>query len=163
MNKTTRAVLATLASTAALAGCATDGQGQLVFDPTKVNAVITATLAPQPVVVEEVYQPMPTDVYVSGVVDSDIVILHGDTYMWVRGADGVRRREFYAHGDHRADVMHRRDELHAVMARHGGRLPDHPIGHPGVARPNRMAPVAHAQAPSRAAPPAKSNSKEKKS
>jgi hypothetical protein len=99
----------------------------------KVNAVIGALNPPPPppppplMVVEEAYQPMPTDVYVSTVVDADVVIVGGNTYIWVVGPDGARHRRFYAHGDHREDVFHRRDDLHRVMMNHDGHLPDHAI------------------------------------
>lgn len=124
------ALLASAALATFLAGCATNEQGQLVIDPNKVNGVIAIALAPSPppVVVEEVYQPLPTDVYVANVVDRDVFISGGDTYIWVVGPNGARHRQFYAHGDHRADVFHRRDDLHRVMANHEGRLPDHAIG-----------------------------------
>jgi hypothetical protein len=153
-------------------GCTTNDQGQLVVDPNKVNAVVVALNPPpppppEPVVVEEVYQPMPNDVYIATAVDRDVVIVGGDTYIWVVGPDGVRRRHFYAHGDHRQDVFHRRDDLHRVMANHGGHLPDHAInahgpdhpgapGHPGVVAQNHAAP------PAKAAPAAKTTSKDTK-
>jgi hypothetical protein len=164
-----RIALASIAGAAVVAGCATNDQGQLVFDPNKVNEAVASALAPPPppppVVVEEA--PMPSDVYISGVADHDVVFIGGDTYIWVVGPDGVRHRRFYAHGDHRADVFHRREELHRVMANHGGRLPDHaivahgPTGHPGV--PNRLAtspqihtmPAARATAPGKPAPAGK--------
>ncbi|MBN3856943.1 hypothetical protein G3N59_26545 [Paraburkholderia sp. Ac-20340] len=79
---------------------------------------------PEPV---EVYEPMPYDANVAVVADRDVVFVGGTTYIWVTGPDGIRHRQFYAHGDHRADVFHRRDELHNVMARHDGRLPDHAV------------------------------------
>lgn len=137
----------------------TNDQGQLVIDQNKVNAVVVALNPPppppppEPVVVEEFYQPMPADVYVSTVVDRDVVFIGGDTYIWVVGPDGLRHRHFYAHGDHRQDVFHRRDELHRVMANHDGHLPDHAInahgpdhpgmpGHPGVMAQNHAAPGA---------------------
>jgi hypothetical protein len=134
------AVLAALAVSATLAGCVTSG-------PARVTATIPAAPAPQPVA--EVYQPMPADVYVSTIADRDVVVFRGDTYLWVTGPDGVRRRQFYAHGDHRADVFRRREQLHAVMARHEGRLPqpEHAMGRPGIPAPNRglrHAPVAAA-------------------
>ncbi len=73
---------------------------------------------------------MPTDVYVANVAERDVFISGGNTYFWVVGHDGVRHRHFYAHGDHRADVFHRREELHRVMANQAS-LPDHAIaGHP---------------------------------
>jgi hypothetical protein len=181
----TSALLASAVCATLLAGCATNEQGQLVIDPNKVNSVIATALAPSPpVVVEEAYQPLPTDVYVANVVERDVFVSGGDTYIWVAGPNGVRHRQFYAHGDHRADIFHRRDELHRVMANHDGRLPDHPVGgdhrvdghspmgHPGepapaVAghgqqpRPGAM-PVAHAMAPGKPAPAARPSSKDPK-
>jgi hypothetical protein len=150
-----------------------------VVDPNKVNEVLANALTPPPpppppVVVEEVYQPMPNDVYITGVVDHDVVFVGGETYIWVVGPDGVRRRRFYAHGDHRADVFRRRDELHRVMVNHGGHLPDHatvahgPMGHPGEpghptpGAQNHMMPVAHAAVPGKAAPAGKPAAKDPK-
>lgn len=168
MKTSFRISLASIACAAVVAGCATNEQGQLVVDPNRVNAVLASALAPPPppVVVEEVYQPMPNDVYISGVVDHDVVFVGGETYIWVVGPDGVRHRRFYAHGDHRADVFHRRDELHRVMVNHGGHLPDHaiaahaPMGHPGAQ--NAMMPVAHAAVPAKAAPAGKPAPKDPK-
>jgi hypothetical protein len=176
--KTTLSIsLASIACVTFLAGCATNEQGQLVVDPNKVNEVLAGALNPPPpppppaVVVEEAYQPMPNDIYVSTAVDADVVIFGGNTYIWVVGPDGVRRRHFYAHGDHRADVFHRRDELHKVIVNHGGHLPDHAIaahgpaerpgapGHPGAVTQNHPAPgarpIAHAAVQSKPAPAAK--------
>ena len=159
MRTVTHALLASAVCATFLAGCATNEQGQLVIDPNKVNEVIVSALTPPPpapVVVEPVYQPLPGDVYVANVVDRDVVIVGGDTYIWAVGPDGVRRRQFYAHGDHRAEVFHRREELHHVMASHEGRLPDHPVGgerpggaHPQPGRPGGPAPAmaAHGQPP----------------
>jgi hypothetical protein len=181
----TKALLASAACASFLAGCATNPQGQLVIDPDKVNEVIVSALTPPPpvpVVVEPVYQPLPTDVYVANVVDRDVVIVGGDTYIWAVGPDGVRHRQFYAHGDHRAEVFHRREELHHVMASHEGRLPDHAFGgerpggaHPPLGRAGGPAPAMaghgqppradmHAAAPARPAPApaAKSASKDPK-
>jgi len=188
----THALLASAACAAFLAGCATNEQGQLVIDPNKVNEVIATALTPPPpapVVVEPAYEPLPTDVYVADVVDRDVVIVGGDTYIWVVGPNGVRRRQFYAHGDHRADVFHRREELHRVMASHDGHLPGHAVGgehrdgdrlgadhpggrpqagHPGGPGPAMAAhgqpprPDMHAAAPARPAPAPKPASKETK-
>ncbi|WP_322029527.1 hypothetical protein [Paraburkholderia sp. J76] len=175
MKTTLRISIASIACATFLAGCATNEQGLLVVDPNKVNEILAGALspppAPPPVVVEEAYQPMPNDIYISTVVDRDVVFLGGDTYIWVVGADGVRHRRFYAHGDHREDVFHRRDELHKVIMNHGGHLPDHaiaahgPIEHPGApSHPGAVAqnhpmpgamPVAHAAAQSKPAPAAK--------
>lgn len=158
-----------------LAGCATNEQGQLVVDPNKVNEVLAGALSPPPpppVVVEEAYQPMPNDIYVSTVVDKDVVFAGGNTYIWVVGPDGVRRRRLYAHGDHREDVFRRRDELHKTMVSHGGHLPDHaiaahgPADHPHAMVPNHpmpgARPVAHAVAQSKPAPAVKPASKDVK-
>jgi hypothetical protein len=124
----TRMLLASAAGMTLIAGCATNQQGQLVFDPNQVNVALSSALTPQPQVIEEVYEPAPSDVYVADVAERDVVVYRGDTYIWVTDSHGARHRQFYAHGDHRADVFHRRDELHRVMTNHGGRLPDHPIG-----------------------------------
>jgi hypothetical protein len=176
-----RISLASVACATVLAGCATNDQGQLVVDPNKVNAVLAAAVSPPPpppppVVVEETYQPMPNDIYISTVVDQDVVFIGGNTYIWVVGPDGVRHRHFYAHGDHRKDVFHRRDQLHKVMTNHGGHLPDHAIaahgpvahpggpGHPGAVAQNHAmpgaAPMAHAAVQSKPAPAAKPVPKE---
>ncbi|WP_236591564.1 hypothetical protein [Paraburkholderia metrosideri] len=186
MKTLSKALLASVACASVLAGCATNGQGQLVVDP-RVNATITTALMPAPapaVVVEEAYQPVPTDIYVANVAERDVFISGGNTYFWVVGPDGVRHRHFYARGDHRADVFHRRDELHRVMANHQGHLPDHAIaGHPQMAGPGAhggpapsmaahgqprpgaapMMPVAHAAPPARPAPAARPSKDPKKS
>lgn len=165
-----------------LAACATNDQGQLVVDPNKVNEVLAGVLNPPPPAPpetdEEAYQPMPNDSYVSAVADADVVIVGGDTYIWVAGPDGIRHRRFYAHGDHRQDVFHRREELHRVMVNHAGHLPDHAIaahgpierpgapGHAGPLAQNHPAPavrpVAHATAQNRPAPAAKPAPKDPK-
>lgn len=157
--------LAAIAGATLLGGCVTNDQGQLVIDQDKVHAVVVALNPPppppppQPVIVEEVYQPMPSDAYVATVVNTDVFMVGGNTYIWVVGPDGARHRRFYAHGDHREEVFHRRDDLHRVMMDHGGRLPDHAIlahgpehpgepGHPGMGPQGRPGPggaaVAHA-------------------
>ncbi|WP_310634236.1 hypothetical protein [Paraburkholderia sp.] len=125
---------AAVAAFTLLAGCVTNPQGQLVVDP-NVDAVIQSVLAPPPppVVVEETYAPMPYDATIAVVSDSDVVFVGGSTYIWITGPDGRRHRQLYAHGDHRADVFHRRDELHTVMAHHEGHLPDHATGNPHIA------------------------------
>jgi hypothetical protein len=128
-----RVLLGSVACATLLAGCVTSGQGQLAVGPNRVGVAVAAT---PPVVVEGAYQPLPTDVYVAAAVDRDIFVAGGDTYIWVRGPDGIRRRHLYAHGDHRAEIFHRREELHRVMASHQGHLPDHAIaGHPQMGRP----------------------------
>jgi hypothetical protein len=136
----TNALLASAACATFLAGCVTGGQGQLVSAPNRPTEVTVTA-----------YQPLPTDVYVANVVDRDVVFVGGDTYIWVVGRDGVRHRQFYAHGDRRAQVFHRREQLHRVMASHDGHLPEHPGGdaHPPLGRPAGPAPAmaAHGQPP----------------
>jgi hypothetical protein len=39
---------------------------------------------------------MPTDVYVATVVDANVVVVGGNTYIWVVGLDGARHRRLYA-------------------------------------------------------------------
>jgi hypothetical protein len=165
--------LAGVACVATLAGCATNDQGVLVVDPNKVNAVIMGALTPPPppppppVIVEEAYAPAPNDVYISTVVDRDVVFVGGDTFIWYVGPDGQRHKRFYAHGDRRHDVFARRDQLHTVMMHHDGHLPDHaiaahgPEGHPGVAPMNHAAVVGKPPAP--AAKSAPSSKEVKKS
>jgi hypothetical protein len=182
LKTTLRISLASIAFATFLTGCATNEQGQLVVDPNKVNEVLAGVLSPPPPpppeVVEETYQPMPNDNYVSTAVDGDVVFFGGNTYIWVVGPDGVRRRNFYAHGDHRKDVFHRRDELHKVMVNHAGHLPDHatgghgPVehpgapGHPGAVTQNHPTPaarpIAHAAVQNKPAPAAKSVPKDEK-
>jgi hypothetical protein len=177
LKSTLRISLASIACAAFLAGCATNEQGQLVVDPNKMNEILAGALSPPPppppVVVEEGYEPMPNDIYVSNVVDRDVVFLGGDTYIWVVGPDGARHRRFYAHGDHREDVFHRRDELHRVIANHGGHLPAHAIAahesfdhaggpvHPGAIAQNHPTPggpaLAHAAVQNRPTPAAIQN------
>ncbi|WP_233849200.1 hypothetical protein [Paraburkholderia sp. HD33-4] len=139
LKNITNALLASAACATFLAGCVSSGQGQLVTTPNRPTEVsVTA------------YQPLPTDVYVVNVVDRDVVIVGGDTYLWVVGQDGVRHRQFYAHGDHRAEVFRRREELHRVMASHDGHLPERPGGaHPPLGHPGGPAPAmaAHGQPP----------------
>jgi hypothetical protein len=179
LKTTLRIALAAIASATFVAGCATNEQGQLVIDPNKVNEVLAGALSPPPpppppVVVEEAYQPMPDDIYISTVVDRDVVLVGGNTYIWVVGPDGIRHRRFYAHGDHRQDVFHRREELHNVMMHHDGHLPDHAIaahgpmerpggpGHPAAMAQNRQMPVSHAAVPIKPTPAAKPATKDTK-
>jgi hypothetical protein len=133
LKNITNVLLASAACASFLAGCVTSGQGQLVSAPNRATQVTVTA-----------YQPLPTDVYVANVVDRDVVFVGGDTYIWVVGRDGVRHRQFYAHGDHRTEVFHRREELHRVMASHGGHLPEYPVGgeHPGGAHPPLGRPAA---------------------
>lgn len=80
-------------------------------------------VAVRPVVVEQVL-PEPNDVYISAAANSDVVFVGGDTYIWVTGPDGRRQRHFYAHGDRRLEVFHRRANLRSVA-------PPRP-GHPAM-------------------------------
>jgi hypothetical protein len=66
-------------------------------------------------VVREELIPERNDVYIAAATDRDVVYLGGDTYIWVTDADGQRRRHFYAHGDRRREVFHRRDNLRSTM------------------------------------------------
>ncbi|MGF6378286.1 hypothetical protein [Paraburkholderia atlantica] len=139
LKNITKALLASAACATFLAGCVTSGQGQLVSAPNRPTEVTVTA-----------YQPLPTDVYVANVVDRDVVFVGGDTYIWVVGRDGVRQRQFYAHGDRRAEVFHRREELHRVMASHDGHLPGHPgDARPPLSRPSGPAPAmaVHGQPP----------------
>ena len=126
----------------AVAGCATNEQGQTVVDGAKVNAVVAQIFAPQPIVVvaqpvqavavvqpnglvEETYVVMPQDTYLVNATEADLVFVSGNTYIWTVDERGHRYRRFYAHGNHRDELLHRREELHHVMERHGGHLPEH--------------------------------------
>jgi len=127
---------AALAAFAALAGCVTSEQ-QISAAPTRPRpqpavvavqpppppppAVIVRTPAPPP----PVYVSAPSDVYIAGVVDRDVVFVGGSTYLWVVGPDGQRHRHFYARGDRRAEVFRRREHLRAEMAHRGGHPPVH--------------------------------------
>jgi hypothetical protein len=95
--------------------------------------------APQPVYAPPpepavAYVPAPLDPFIVGVALADIVIIGGDTYIWALDANGHRYRRFYAHGDHRSEIWRRHDELHRVMARNGGHLPEHGEARPGQVR-----------------------------
>ncbi|WP_413195699.1 hypothetical protein [Pararobbsia alpina] len=94
------------------------------------TVVVAAQPAPPPPVVvrpaiQEQVVAEPNDVYISAALDSDIVFVGGSTYIWVTGSDGHRHRHFYAHGDRRQEIFHRRDNLHSVMAHRGGPPPAH--------------------------------------
>ncbi|HTI19133.1 MAG TPA: hypothetical protein VL598_15895 [Trinickia sp.] len=115
--KSSKLLLASLVGAVVLAGCVTTSGPVATGRAPQANQ-------PMPY---ETYQPMPYDAYVATVADRDVVFVGGDTYIWVVGPDGVRHRQLYAHGDHRADIFHRREQLRAVMAHHGGHLPDHAL------------------------------------
>jgi hypothetical protein len=114
---------------AALFGAVASAQAGIVVQiapPAIVVGQPAVVVAPAPVVE---YAPNPFDVYITNVAPADVVYLHGDTFIWAIDASGHRYQRFYAHGDHRQEIFHRRDELHRVMARNGGRLPDHGADH----------------------------------
>jgi hypothetical protein len=114
--------LSALATTLLLSGCISDRH--VASGPVRANAVVAAPPPPPPVVVAEpVYVPEPHDAYISVALDSDIVFVGGNTYIWYVGHDGRRYRHFYGHGDMRAEVMRRRANLRLVMAHHDGHLP----------------------------------------
>ncbi len=101
-----------------LSGCVT--HARVVATPAR--PVVVA--APPPVVMAApVYVPEPHDAYVSVALDRDVVVIGGMTYIWFVGPDGQRHRHYYGRGDLRAEVFHRRAELHNVMAHHEGHLP----------------------------------------
>lgn len=148
MIKKSKVYSIVVALVSTLAGCATNEQGQLVVDPERMNAVIVSALTPPPppVVVEEGYVPAPSDIYISNVAERDVVFEGGETYIWVVGPDGRRQRRFYGHGDKRQEVFHRRDDLHAIMARHEGHLPERPVGpHDANGRPGMNRPAVAGQ------------------
>jgi hypothetical protein len=113
--------LSALATTLLLSGCISDRH--VASGPVRANAVVAAPPPPPVVVAEPVYVPEPHDAYISVALDSDIVFVGGNTYIWYVGHDGRRYRHFYGHGDMRAEVMHRRANLRLVMAHHDGHLP----------------------------------------
>lgn len=121
------------AGTLSLAGCVVPGP--VAYQPVPPPPMVVT----QPVVTETEYIPAPNDVYISSVVDRDVVFVGGVTYIWFVGPDGVRHRHYYGRGDLRADVFHRREELRIVMAHHEGHLPmpghDHPFPGHGVGHP----------------------------
>ena len=126
---------AAVAAFATLAGCVTSEQ-QISAAPARPRpqpAVVAVQAPPPPpaVVVRApappVYVSAPSDVYIAGVVDRDVVFVGGSTYLWVVGPDGKRHRHFYARGDRRAEVFRRREHLRAEMAHRGGHPPVHAV------------------------------------
>ena len=107
---------------AALGLAATQAQAGGIFIQPEIVIGVPGVVVAQPVVE---YAPNPFDVYITNVGPADVVYLHGDTFIWGIDGNGRRYQRFYAHGDRRADVFRRRDELHRVMARNGGHLPNH--------------------------------------
>ncbi|MGF6595741.1 hypothetical protein P3T23_000448 [Paraburkholderia sp. GAS448] len=120
-NKRLALPIAGIACALSLGGCVTTGEGRVAAQPVRTTAVVAAPMRPgppvappQPVVREEL-MPERNDVYVATATDRDVVYLGGDTYIWVTDAGGRRRRQFYAHGDRRREVFHRRDNLRSAM------------------------------------------------
>ncbi|MEX3932290.1 hypothetical protein AB4Y32_10840 [Paraburkholderia phymatum] len=161
------AAIAAIAALAALAGCVTSEQ-QISAAPARPRPAVVAVQAPPPAVVvrapapapvgQPVYVSAPSDVYIAGVVDRDVVFVGGNTYLWVVGPDGRRHRHFYAHGDRRAEVFRRREHLRAEIARRGGHAPSHAVvAHRDAHAPHRAdrrvsAPARHASAQHRPQP-----------
>jgi hypothetical protein len=115
---------AALAALMSLAACV---QVPCAGDPTQP----CFAAAPMPMYAQpapEPYPPMPDDMYLATVVDSDVVLIGGDTYVWYVGSDGMRHRRFYAHGDRRQNIFRRRAELHNTMMHNGGRPGDARMG-----------------------------------
>lgn len=96
-------------------------QAQIVIQPNVVIAVPGVVVA-LPFVA---YVPNPYDVYITNAQPADVVYIHGDTFIWSIDGNGRRYQKFYAHGDRRAEVFSRQEELHRVMARNNGHLPSH--------------------------------------
>jgi hypothetical protein len=141
------------AGTLAFSGCAY--QLPVAYQPVPPPAYATGS-AVAPVVVESEYVAAPSDVYIGSAVDTDVVFIGGSTYVWYVGHDGMRHRYLYGHGDHRAEVFHRREELRVVMAHHEGHLPmpghdrvfpGHMVGHPPVMPHPVPQPVGQPRAP----------------
>lgn len=149
---------AAVAAFAALAGCVTSEQ-QIAAAPTRPRPAVVAVQPPPPppaVIVrapapapQPVYVAAPSDVYIAGVVDRDVVFVGGSTYLWVVGPDGRRHRHFYARGDRRAEVFRRREHLRVEMARHHG----HPPVHAMAPRRDEHRPPAHRERPAYAHQP----------
>ncbi|SEI67314.1 hypothetical protein [Paraburkholderia diazotrophica] len=153
--------VAAITALAALAGCVTSEQ-QISAAPARPRPAVVAVQAPPPAVVVRapapvpvgppVYVSAPSDVYIAGVMDRDVVFVGGDTYLWVVGPDGRRHRHFYAHGDRRAEVFRRREHLRAEMAHRGGHAPSHAVvAHRDTHAPHRPerregAPARHGSA-----------------
>jgi len=115
---------AILAIGGALSGCVTSEQ-QISAAPTRPRPTVVAVQPPPPpppaVIVrpappQTAYVAAPSDIYIAGVLDRDVVFVGGNTYLWVVGTDKKRHRQFYAHGDRRAEVFRRREHLRAEMA-----------------------------------------------
>jgi hypothetical protein len=132
--------LSALATMLLLSGCVSDNH-VAANPPVRAKVVVAAPPPPPVVVAEPVYVPEPHDAYISVALDSDIVFAGGNTYIWYVGHDGRRYRHFYGHGDLRAEVLHRRMNLRAVMAHHDGHLPMQKVQQMTTAPAKRGMPV----------------------
>ena len=118
-----------------LGGCMTNDQGQTVMDPDKVSKFVSAVLTPPPPAKgddganpdDQGYAPAPNDQAVADATQSDIVVQNGNTYVMATDAAGHRRAVFYGHGDVRAQVIARHEQLRQVMADNGNKLPTRAI------------------------------------
>lgn len=119
-------VVSTLAAVilapALLTGCVSGPPPVTVVTP-PARPVVAAIAAPMVIAPAPAYVPGPYDPYISVALDSDIVYIGGSTYVWTTDAGGHRVRHLMGLGDMRAELMHRRAELHQVMREHGGHLP----------------------------------------
>jgi hypothetical protein len=119
-------------------GFAASVQAQIIFRPPVIVVPQPVIVAPQPVYLAPgptvAYVASPFDPFIVNVAPADVIFFNGDTYIWAVDEHGHRYRRFYAHGDHRAEVFHRRDELHHVMERNGGHLPARGEARQDVAR-----------------------------
>jgi len=111
---------------AALGFAAAQAGAQVYVQPTVVIGVPGVAIVAPPVVE---YSPAPFDVYITNAQPADVIYLHGDTFIWAVDGNGRRYQRFYAHGDRRAEVLGRRDELQRVRARNGGHLPNREAEH----------------------------------
>ena len=145
-------IILALSTVALLAGCA-GGQTSVAVHAPGVRAVVAAPSPPvvvavPPPVYVQTYVPGPYDPYIAVAVDTDVVLVGGDTYIWVVGPGGRRERHFFGHGDLRQEVFRRREALRVVMHQHGGHLPsraeiarDHAVRadpHPGAGAPHSV-------------------------
>jgi hypothetical protein len=123
----------------------------VIPQPYVVVAPQAAYVAPGPVVG---YVATPLDAFIVNAAPADVVFINGDTYIWAVDEHGHRYRRFYGHGDRRADLNHRRDELHRVMERNGGHLPGREGNHGEAhAAMEHNTAVAHAEQARAAAAP----------
>jgi hypothetical protein len=126
-HRITAKIVLALGGVIAITGCA-DNAHVVVAQP---RPVATVAVAAPPVAVAPpmapVYEPAPYDAYISVATNGDIVFFGGNTYIWYVGHDRLRHRQFYGHGDLRAEIFHRREALKVVMAQNHGQLPHGPV------------------------------------